>query len=205
MKKKILIIVSVVVLVLSVSVGVLADTDGTKEIEKGKVLSLEKQEQRERNKERLNQLFQEYYPEGLEELIEIREAHVEFNEEAKEDREELTQAIREAREEIKEDSESGEITRIEARRSLIQLRYEVENMKTDFMEVRVEKKAAQEPIRERLFEIRNELKILLTEDPVDSLLVKTLLEETLVLFNLHLENDIYYYDIILSIAESYGF
>jgi hypothetical protein len=205
MKKKVLIVISVVVLVLSVSIGVLADTDETKERKNGKALGTEKQEQAERNGERIIGLFEEYYPEGLEELIENREAHVEFHEGAKEAREELAAEIKEAKDEIKEDLDNGEITRIEARRMLVQFRYDVENMKTDFMEVLEQKKTAQEPFRERLNEIREELKVLLTTEPVDAVAVKGLLEENLGLFKQHLENDIYYFDMIGTIAESYGF
>ena len=205
MKKKILIIAAVVVLALSVSAVALADTSGTRDIENGKALGLEKQEQRETAGRLIYRLFNKYYPEGLETLLETREAHREFHEEAREDREELAQAIREAREEIKEALEKGDIDRVEARRLFGQLKSDVEAMKSEFAEVRDEKRAAQEPIRERLAEIRSELKVLLGEDPVDGDSVKALLEESLGLFIQHLDNDIYYHGIFLGIAESYGF
>ena len=205
MKKVITIIIAVVMVFALSATAFAAASDRAKEVtgdNNGKALGIEKQE---RNNERLRELFAKYFSEGLEKLDEIQEDHREFHEEAKEDREELQEAIRADFDEIKSAVESGDLTRREGHIQIINLRMDIRSMRNEMDEVILEKIDAQAPVHDRLAEIREEIKGLLSTDPIDADAIAVLLEESLGLFETHLENDIYYHGLCQDIAESYGY
>jgi len=207
LKKKVIVIATVLVLVLSLSAGVLAASVGTVANEKEKIIagSEARREQIEKTQRRVMHLFNEYYPEGVEELESVWEAHREFHKSALEDRQEMIEAIREDREEIKSAFESGEIDKAEARSLFNEHRDNVEAMRAEFSLVAEEKKAVQQEVRDNIMEIRDEIRALLEEEEVDETAIAGLLEETLGLFGQHLENDILYHGQFQEIASNYGY
>jgi len=204
--KKVITIIIAVVMVFALSATVFAAAgDRAKEVTRennGKALGIEKQE---RSGDRLRELFVKYFSEGLEKLDEIQEDHREFHEEAKEDREDLQEAIRADFEEIKSAVESGDLTRREGHIKIINLRMDIRSMRNEMDEALLEKISAQAPVHDRLAEVREEIKGLLATEPIDEDAIAVLLEESLGLFEIHLENDIYYHGLFQDIAESYGY
>lgn len=205
MKKKILVIAMVVVLVLSVSAGVFAAS--SEMVDKAKVLagSETRREKIEKTQRRLMHLFEEYYPEGVEELDSVWQEHREFHLSALEDREEMIEAIREDHKEIEDALESGEIEKTEARGLYKELKDNIAAMRAEFSLVAEEKKSAQLEVRDRMTEIKDEIRALLEGDEVDSTAVNALLFETLGLFEQHLDNDILYHNQFEEIASNYGY
>ncbi|MCK5759370.1 MAG: hypothetical protein KAH14_09790 [Clostridiales bacterium] len=204
--KKILILAVALIMVLAVSVTAFAATGETekKVVSESKrdSLALENQEGRG---ERLRALFTEYFEEGLDELIEVQEAHISFHENVKVYREEVKNAIAADFEAIKAAVESEDLTRREGRVELIELRMSIRNMRNEIDEVLLQKIEAQAPVHDRMVEVKDEVKTLLEADPVDADAVKFLLEETLSLLSLHLGNDELYHGLFVDIAIGYGY
>ena len=204
--KKILIIVLALALVIGISATTFAEaSDRAKEVteeNKGKALGIEKQEERDG---RLMKLFELYFPEGVEDLKEVREEHVAFHEQAKSDFEALREAIKADFDEIKAAVESGELSRREGQVLIINLRMEIRLMRNEIDEVNLAKIEAQGPVHDRILEIKEEIKVLLSVDPVDEDAMKALLIESLGLFETHLDNDIYFHGLKVDIAAAYGY
>ena len=207
MKKKIFVIVLAIVMIVSISAGVMAATGNSDTLGKGRNAEeeLTRQEKIARAHRRMMYMFNEYYPEGVEGLLEVWEDHREFHEGAWENRQAIIEAMKEDREEIKALYESGEIDRAEARRLIAELRGNITAMRTEFSDVTEEKQAAQQLVRDRLEEVREEIKGLLDSEEVDAEAIQELLVETLELLNQHVENDVLFHTQYLEIAAYYGY
>lgn len=203
MKKKVLIIL-IVVVVMSLSAGAIAFAAETKEPTKQDKQEL-RVERAEKRFLRLSSLFETYYPEGVDALVDNREAHIEFHESAKADREELRAGIKEMFTEIKESFENGDINKTEARTQIVALKSSIEEMRAEFKVVVEEKQAAQSVVKDSLIVLRDEMKVLLQADEVDAIRVKEILKSTFPLLQQHVENDVFYHGQFLDIVEQYGF
>ena len=206
MKKKAITIMIALVLVFTVSASAFAAaSDRAKEVtdeNNGRALGIEKQEG---DGERLKELFATYFPDGLDALEAHQEAHKDFHETAKAENEAIREAVRADFEAIKDAVEDGSLTKREGKVQTINLRMDIRNMRNEIDLVLLDKIDAQAPVHDRLAEIRQEIKSLLETDPVDGDAIALLLEESLGLFEEHLENDIYYHGLMMDAAASYGY
>lgn len=199
--KKYLIVTMVLVLVLGLSVTALAAGAERNPELKARIT----EEQRDDIQAKRMGLFETYYPEGLQEFLELQEEHKAFHEGALADREALKTSIQASFEAIKAAVESGEITMREGRVQFIELRMEVRTMRNEMDLVRLDKIADQAAGHDRMMEIREEVKALLAEEPVDSDAIAMLLAETLDILRTHIDSDVYYHGLMLDIAASHGF
>lgn len=199
--KKFLIVSIALILVMGVSVTAIAAG-----VEKRPEMKVQlSDEQREVIQEKRMELFETYYPEGVEEFLALQEEHKAFHIGAKNDKEALIASIRASFEEIRTLVENGDISRRDGRVQFIELKIEVRTMKNEMDLVRLDKIADQSADQDRMKEIREEVKTLLSADPVDSDAVSQLLAESLELLKNHIDSDIYYHNLILGIAASYGY
>ncbi len=193
-------------MVFAVSITAFAATGETdkKVVDESKRDALASENQVERG-QRLRALFTEYNEEGLDELIEVQDAHMSFHENVKAYREEVKIATKADFDAIRAAVESGDLTRREGRVELIELRMSIRNMRNEIDEVLLQKIEVQAPIHDRIVEVKDEVKALLEADPVDADAVKLLLEETLSLLSSHLGNDELYHGMIVDIIVGYEY
>lgn len=187
--------------VMLVNGAVLAFAEETREGGKLEREQLTKEEVRERQDARLNELFTTYYPEGLNAYLEIKTAHELFHETAKAERELHKESIKEQFQSIKASVENGDMTREEAKPLIEALRETMQDFRSQVEVIIEAKKAEAEGIREELIAIRESIKDELEAEIINDGTVKGLLESLLVQLNVHLEMDIQYYNQIKELEE----
>ncbi len=190
--KKIMVLLMVGLMVITGSMTVFAEetTDDVSE------RSVKAERTSEERREKLEELFSTYNPDGLDAFNAAVDEHKAFHEMAQSEKEAFRLEIQAEKEAIRAQYDNGELTKEEVRAIVEEAKAERELIKEELLEIRVLKKADVEAIKVEVQAVRTSLKEALQAEEIDTVYVGSLLDKLVELLEEHIDVDYLYYYMI---------